>query len=105
LVEGSTGRVVGTVDADSAHGTAHAGAVYVHRGETWLVDSLDLHDRVAVIDRADVATPRPRASSPRSRSTASWTIAGGERPGSASGPSRSGIEWCPTCGVDSPPER
>jgi DEAD/DEAH box helicase domain-containing protein len=55
LVEGSTGRVVGTVDADSAHGTAHAGAVYVHRGETWLVDSLDLHDRVAVIDRADVA--------------------------------------------------
>src|SRR3954454_22140782 len=55
LVEGSTGRVVGTVDASSAHATAHAGAVYVHRGETWLVESLDLEDRVAMIGRADVA--------------------------------------------------
>jgi DEAD/DEAH box helicase domain-containing protein len=55
LVEGSTGRVVGTVDASSAHATAHAGAVYVHRGETWLVESLDLDDHVAMIDRAEVA--------------------------------------------------
>src|SRR5215212_3175129 len=54
LVEESTGRVVGTVDAGSAHATAHAGAVYVHRGETWVVDSLDLDDRVAMIDRAEV---------------------------------------------------
>ena len=37
----------------SAHGTAHAGAVYVHRGETWLVESLDLDEHVAVIGRAD----------------------------------------------------
>jgi DEAD/DEAH box helicase domain-containing protein len=54
LVEGSTGRVVGTVDGGSAHATAHAGAVYVHRGETWLVESLDLDEHVAMIDRADV---------------------------------------------------
>lgn len=54
LVEADTGRVVGTVDASSAHGTAHAGAVYVHRGETWLVESLDLDDHVAEIRRADV---------------------------------------------------
>ncbi len=54
LVEGSTGRVVGTVDGGSAHATAHAGAVYVHRGETWLVSSLDLEDRVAMIDRVEV---------------------------------------------------
>jgi DEAD/DEAH box helicase domain-containing protein len=53
LVEGETGRVVGTVDASSAHGTAHAGAVYVHRGETWLVRSLDLEEHVAVIERAE----------------------------------------------------
>ncbi|WP_425573675.1 DEAD/DEAH box helicase [Nocardioides koreensis] len=53
LVEGETGRVVGTVDAASAHGTAHEGAVYVHRGETWLVTSLDLEEHVAVIERAD----------------------------------------------------
>jgi DEAD/DEAH box helicase domain-containing protein len=54
LVEAATGRVVGTVDGGSAHATAHTGAVYVHRGETWLVESLDLDDRVAMIDRADV---------------------------------------------------
>ncbi|HET7194294.1 MAG TPA: DEAD/DEAH box helicase [Nocardioides sp.] len=49
LVEETTGRVIGTVDAAGAHHTAHAGAVYVHRGETWLVKSLDLDERVAVI--------------------------------------------------------
>jgi DEAD/DEAH box helicase domain-containing protein len=54
LVESETGRVVGTVDGGSAHATAHAGAVYVHRGETWVVESLDLDDRVAMIQRADV---------------------------------------------------
>jgi DEAD/DEAH box helicase domain-containing protein len=53
LVEDETGRVVGTVDASSAHGTAHTGAVYVHRGETYLVRSLDLEDHVAVVARAD----------------------------------------------------
>jgi len=45
--------VVGTVDAASSHGTAHAGAVYVHMGETWLVESLDLTDHVAVLERAE----------------------------------------------------
>ncbi|GAB2871122.1 DEAD/DEAH box helicase [Nocardioides pacificus] len=50
LVEAVTGRVVGTVDASSAHATAHEGAVYVHRGEPWLVTSLDLTEHVAVIE-------------------------------------------------------
>jgi len=54
LVESETGRVIGTVDGSSAHSTAHAGAVYVHRGDTWLVRSLDLDDRVAMIERCDV---------------------------------------------------
>ena len=53
LVEADTGRVIGTVDAASSHGTAHPGAVYVHRGETWLVQSLDLEEHVAVIERAE----------------------------------------------------
>ncbi len=53
LVETETGRVVGHVDWASAHATAHPGAVYVHRGDTWLVESLDLDDHVAVIARAD----------------------------------------------------
>ena len=53
LVESVTGRVVGTVDASAAHGTAHEGAVYVHLGETWLVLSLDLDEHVAIIERAE----------------------------------------------------
>ncbi|WP_218848929.1 DEAD/DEAH box helicase [Nocardioides perillae] len=52
LVEVGTGRVVGTVDGASAHGTAHPGAVYVHRGETYLVRSLDLEHHVAEIEPA-----------------------------------------------------
>jgi DEAD/DEAH box helicase domain-containing protein len=53
LVETGTGRLVGTVDQGSAHGTAHTGAVYLHQGETYLVSELDLDDNVAVVERAD----------------------------------------------------
>ncbi len=53
LVEADTGRVLGTVDQSSAHGTAHAGAVYLHQGETWLVTDLDLEDALAVVVPAD----------------------------------------------------
>ncbi len=53
LIEAGTGRVIGTVDAGSAHGTAHEGAVYVHLGETWLVTSLDLDQNVAMIEPAE----------------------------------------------------
>ena len=53
LVEASSGRVVGTVDGGSAHGTAHPGAVYVHRGESWLVEQLDLEGHVAFMERAE----------------------------------------------------
>jgi DEAD/DEAH box helicase domain-containing protein len=49
LVEADTGRVLGTVDHSSAHGTAHQGAVYLHQGETWLVTELDLDESVAVV--------------------------------------------------------
>ncbi|MGI9156291.1 MAG: DEAD/DEAH box helicase [Marmoricola sp.] len=52
LVEQETGRLLGTVDHSSAHGTAHQGAVYLHQGETFLVCSLDLADHVAVVTRA-----------------------------------------------------
>jgi DEAD/DEAH box helicase domain-containing protein len=54
LVDGATGRVVGTVDGGRAPATAHTGAVYVHRGETWLVEELDLDEHVAVLRQADV---------------------------------------------------
>ncbi len=53
LVEATTGRVLGTVDHSAAHGTAHAGAVYLHQGETWLVTELDLDESVAVVVAAE----------------------------------------------------
>ena len=49
LVEQETGRLLGTVDQSSAHGTAHAGACTSTEGETYLVLSLDLADNVAVV--------------------------------------------------------
>jgi DEAD/DEAH box helicase domain-containing protein len=44
IVESSTGRLVGTVDAGSAHSSVHEGAIYVHLGETYLVGSFDVDD-------------------------------------------------------------
>jgi DEAD/DEAH box helicase domain-containing protein len=52
LVETTTGRLLGTVDASSAHSQAHTGAVYLHQGETYIVDQLDLGEAVAFV-RAD----------------------------------------------------
>jgi DEAD/DEAH box helicase domain-containing protein len=49
LVETGTGRLLGTVDAGAAHTTAHTGAVYLHQGESWVVDALDLEDSVALL--------------------------------------------------------
>ncbi|MBA4607290.1 DEAD/DEAH box helicase [Aeromicrobium sp. Marseille-Q0843] len=54
IVEGSTGRLVGTVDAGSADAEVHEGAIYVHRGEDHLVESYDPDQGAAVVRRADV---------------------------------------------------
>ncbi len=53
IVEQETGRVVGTVDHDASHHTAHRGAVYVHQGGVWRVRSLDLDAHVALVEPAD----------------------------------------------------
>jgi DEAD/DEAH box helicase domain-containing protein len=49
IVEAETGRLLGTVDGDAAHSTVHDGALYVHRGETFVVDEFDLEDACAVV--------------------------------------------------------
>ncbi len=49
LVEAATGRLLGTVDASSAHSQAHTGAVYLHQGASWVVDRLDLEESVALV--------------------------------------------------------
>jgi DEAD/DEAH box helicase domain-containing protein len=53
VVEEATGRLLGTVDAGAAHTTVHAGAVYLHQGETFLVDELDLASAVALVRAAN----------------------------------------------------
>ena len=53
LVEVGTGRLLGTVDHSSAHSQAHTGAVYLHQGETYVVDDLDLEDAVAMVHAAE----------------------------------------------------
>jgi DEAD/DEAH box helicase domain-containing protein len=53
IVEESTGRLVGTVDEPSAHVQAHAGAVYPHQGEMYLVTRLDLSECVALVQPCD----------------------------------------------------
>jgi DEAD/DEAH box helicase domain-containing protein len=53
IVEAGTGRLLGSVDAAASHTTVHAGAVYLHQGEAYLVSTLDLDDAVALVRRAD----------------------------------------------------
>lgn len=53
VVESATGRVLGSVDAAAAHHTVHTGAVYLHQGATYVVESLDLEDHVALVRRDD----------------------------------------------------
>ncbi len=53
VVEAGTGRMLGTVDGASAPATAHPGAVYLHRGESYVVGELDLDAGVALVRSAD----------------------------------------------------
>ncbi|MEU5877257.1 DEAD/DEAH box helicase [Spirillospora sp. NPDC047279] len=53
VVESATGRLLGTVDEASAHTTVHEGAVYIHQGDSFIVQTLDLDDSVALVEAAD----------------------------------------------------
>ncbi|WP_375500638.1 DEAD/DEAH box helicase [uncultured Jatrophihabitans sp.] len=53
VVESNTGNLIGTVDAGAADSTVHEGAVYLHRGTPFVVDALDLDERVALVRRDD----------------------------------------------------
>jgi DEAD/DEAH box helicase domain-containing protein len=49
VVDGETGALLGLVERDRAYSTVHEGAVYLHLGEQYLVESLSLEERVAVV--------------------------------------------------------
>jgi DEAD/DEAH box helicase domain-containing protein len=54
VVDGETGSLLGLVERDRAYSTVHEGAVYLHLGEQYLVESLSSDDRVAVVRAASV---------------------------------------------------
>jgi DEAD/DEAH box helicase domain-containing protein len=47
-------RLIGTVDESSALWLVHPGAVYLHQGETYVVQSLDLERKTALVSKQDV---------------------------------------------------
>ena len=55
VIERDTGRVVGMVDAAAVDRTVHPGAVYLHQGDSYLVEGLDRDERQAFVTAA-----RPR---------------------------------------------
>jgi DEAD/DEAH box helicase domain-containing protein len=54
VVDGETGSLLGLVERDRAYSTVHEGAVYLHLGEQYLVESLSLAERIAVVTPARV---------------------------------------------------
>ncbi|MCV7176580.1 DEAD/DEAH box helicase [Mycolicibacterium sphagni] len=53
IVEADTGRMLGSAGADQAPATVHPGAVYLHQGESYVVDSLSFEDGVAFVHAED----------------------------------------------------
>lgn len=53
ILEAGTGRMLGSTGAGQAPASVHPGAVYLHQGESYLVDSLDFEDGVAFVHAAD----------------------------------------------------
>ncbi|OFW72267.1 MAG: hypothetical protein A2Y55_07075 [Actinobacteria bacterium RBG_16_68_12] len=54
VVDAETGSVLGLVERERAYSTVHEGAVYLHLGEQYLVEELDLEGRVALVAPVNV---------------------------------------------------
>ncbi len=48
------GRLIGVIDGARVYQTVHPGAIYLHQGETYLVEQLDDEDKVASVRSVDV---------------------------------------------------
>jgi DEAD/DEAH box helicase domain-containing protein len=53
ILEDETGRMLGSANAGQAAAAVHPGAVYLHQGESYLVDSLDFDAGVAFVHAED----------------------------------------------------
>jgi DEAD/DEAH box helicase domain-containing protein len=53
ILEADTGRLLGSAGVGQAPSSVHPGAVYLHQGESYVVDSLDFEDGVAFVHAED----------------------------------------------------
>jgi DEAD/DEAH box helicase domain-containing protein len=53
IVEAETGRMLGSAGVGQAPASIHPGAVYLHQGDSYVVDSLDLHEGIAFVHPED----------------------------------------------------
>jgi DEAD/DEAH box helicase domain-containing protein len=53
IVEADTGRLLGSVGVSQATASVHPGAVYLHQGDSYVVDSLDTEDGIAFVHAED----------------------------------------------------
>jgi DEAD/DEAH box helicase domain-containing protein len=53
IVEADTGRLLGSVGVGQAPASVHPGAVYLHQGDSYVVDSLDIDDGIAFVHAED----------------------------------------------------
>lgn len=53
IVEAETGRLLGSAGVGQAPTSVHPGAVYLHQGESYVVDALDLQDGIAFVHAED----------------------------------------------------
>ncbi|OBG59728.1 Zn-binding domain-containing protein, partial [Mycobacterium sp. E735] len=53
IVEADTGRLLGSTGVGQAPASVHPGAVYLHQGESYVVDSLDFDDAIAFVHAED----------------------------------------------------
>lgn len=52
IIGAGSGEVIGTIDGGAADAQVHEGAVYVHQGDTYLVDIYDPDDGIAAVRKA-----------------------------------------------------
>ncbi len=53
IVEADTGRLLGSAGVSQAPASVHPGAVYLHQGDSYVVDSLDIEDGIAFVHAED----------------------------------------------------
>lgn len=54
IADTSDGRLLGTIDAARAPAQVHPGAIYLHQGDSYVVDDLNLDDAVALVRPTEV---------------------------------------------------